>query len=262
MTTKASNTTTASQTSTTTDVIQAVDVTKTFSQSALPVQAVRGINLTIAKGEMVAIVGPSGSGKSTLLTLLGAIDAPTSGQVILEGTDCATLGDAERTMLRRRRIGFVFQAFNLLPTLTAIENVALPLELDGKAEAVALERAGEALALVGLESRRDHLPSMLSGGEQQRVAIARALVIEPALVMADEPTGNLDSASSLQVTNLLRRLVDQQQQTVVMVTHDMEVAHRADRIVYVRDGQIDPHPQRVLQASGPSPADDSSTGAP
>lgn len=242
------------------NVIEAINVTKTFAESALPVEAVRGINLTIGKGEMVAIVGPSGSGKSTLLTLLGAIDAPTSGQVLLEGTDCATLGDAQRTLLRRRRIGFVFQAFNLLPTLTAAENVALPLELDGKAEATALQRATEALTLVGLEKRRDHLPSMLSGGEQQRVAIARALVIEPALVMADEPTGNLDSASSLQVTNLLRDLVDQQQQTVVMVTHDMEVANRADRIVYVRDGQIDPHPSHAVASSDLVPPSDQMTG--
>ncbi|QEG39580.1 ABC transporter ATP-binding protein [Roseimaritima ulvae] len=233
-------------------IIQAVNVTKTFAQSALPVQAVRGIDLTIHKGEMVSIVGPSGSGKSTLLTLLGAIDAPTSGQVILEGTDCATLDDAQRTMLRRRRIGFVFQAFNLLPTLTAVENVALPLELDGVAEAEAVQRAADALAGVGLEKRRDHLPSMLSGGEQQRVAIARALVIDPALVMADEPTGNLDSVSSRQVTDLLRQLVDEQQQTVVMVTHDMEVANRADRIVHVRDGQIDPQPFHSVSGGDPT----------
>ncbi|WP_153557237.1 ABC transporter ATP-binding protein [Roseimaritima sediminicola] len=220
-------------------IIEAIDVTKTFGQSSVPVDAVRGIHLEIEAGEMVAIIGPSGSGKSTLLTLLGAIDAPTSGQILLEGTDVASLDDTARTTLRRRRIGFVFQAFNLLPTLTAVENVALPLELDGVAEKDALARAEAALEMVGLRPRRDHLPSMLSGGEQQRVAVARALVIQPALVLADEPTGNLDTASSQQVTDLLRELVDHQGQTVVLVTHDIEVARRADRIVTVRDGQID-----------------------
>jgi putative ABC transport system ATP-binding protein len=219
-------------------VIEAVGVTKSFETGPAGVNAVRGIDLTIDAGEMVAIVGPSGSGKSTLLTMLGAIDTPTSGRVLLDGVDIATLGDDERTLFRRRRIGFVFQAFNLIPTLTAIENVALPLELDGVAEAMAVERGKMMLEWVALSHRVDHLPNMMSGGEQQRVAVARALVTQPALLLADEPTGNLDSTNSEQVMGLLRDLVDTHGQTVVIVTHDMIVAADADRIIHVRDGLI------------------------
>jgi putative ABC transport system ATP-binding protein len=188
---------------------------------------------------MVAIVGPSGSGKSTLLSLIGAIDAPTGGQVLLDGNDLAKLDDMGRTLLRRHRIGIVFQAQNLIPTLTAIENISLPLELDGVDKAEAIRRADNALELIGLARRRDHLPAMMSGGEQQRVAVARALVIQPALLLADEPTGNLDSVSSRQIIDLLRDLVDRHQQTVVVVTHDPEVAQRADRVVHLRDGKIE-----------------------
>jgi putative ABC transport system ATP-binding protein len=227
-------------------ILQAINVTKSFGQTANQVDAVRGIDLSIASGEMVAIVGPSGSGKSTLLSLLGAVATPTTGQVNLEGADLATLDDDSRTLLRRRRIGFVFQAYNLVPTLTAAENVSLPLELDGVAESVARKRADEALDRVGLSHRRSHLPGMLSGGEQQRVAIARALVTQPALVLADEPTGNLDSITSAQITQLLRDLVDQHGQTVVLVTHDDSVARQADRIIHVRDGGID-HETRLDQ---------------
>ncbi len=220
-------------------VIQAIQVSKTFDASAVRVDAVRGIDLSIDQGEMVAIVGPSGSGKSTLLSLIGAIDAPTGGQVLLDGNDLAKLDDTGRTLLRRHRIGIVFQAQNLIPTLTAIENICLPLELDGVGKAEATRRAGEALAMVGLSHRSDHLPGMMSGGEQQRVAVARALVIQPALLLADEPTGNLDSVNSQQVIDLLRDLVDRHQQTVVVVTHDPEVARRADRIVHLRDGTVE-----------------------
>jgi putative ABC transport system ATP-binding protein len=231
-------------------VIVAIQLTKTFGASSVRVNAVRGIDLTIDKGEMVAIVGPSGSGKSTLLSLLGAIDSPTSGQVLLDGKDVANLDDTERTLLRRRRLGFIFQAQNLLPTLTALENVCLPLELDGVDQSAAVQRADAALALVGMEYRRDHLPSAMSGGEQQRVAVARALVIEPALVMADEPTGNLDSENSKQVIELLRDLVDQRGQTVVIVTHDSEMWDRADRIIHLRDGLIELEERRTQPASG------------
>lgn len=220
-------------------ILQAVNLTKSFGQAAMHVNAVRSIDLTIEAGEMVAIVGPSGSGKSTLMSLLGAILAPTSGQVFLEGTDFATLNDRQRTLLRRKRIGFVFQAFNLIPTLTAIENVSLPLELDGVSAAVAQQRARTALEAVGLARRQLHFPSTMSGGEQQRVAIARTLVIKPALVMADEPTGNLDSESSAQIVKLLRALVDEKRQTVILVTHDDDVAKQADRIIQVRDGKIE-----------------------
>lgn len=236
-------------------VIETIQVTKTFNQSAVRVDAVRGIDLSINPGEMVAIVGTSGSGKSTLLSLIGAIDAPTSGQVLLDGNDLAKLDDTSRTLLRRHRIGIVFQAQNLIPTLTAIENTALPLELDGVGRAEATRRAGEALDMVGLSHRSDHLPGMMSGGEQQRVAIARALVIQPALVLADEPTGNLDSASTRQVVDLLRGLVDRHQQTVVVVTHDPEVAQRADRIVRLRDGKIESEyrPDRQSEVSAKTP---------
>jgi putative ABC transport system ATP-binding protein len=221
------------------NIIEAVGVTKSFYIGELHVDAVRGIDLAVRQGELLAIVGPSGSGKSTLLNLLGAIETPTTGQVLLEGVDVATLDDTERTLIRRRRIGFIFQAFNLLPTLTAIENVALPLELDGMSESAARERAYAALELVDLSHRHDHVPSMMSGGEQQRVAVARALVIQPAIVLADEPTGNLDSVNSAQVLSLLRELVDSRGHTVVMVTHDAEIAAQADRIVHVRDGRLE-----------------------
>ncbi len=220
-------------------IIEAVGVTKSFSTGAMHVDAVRGIDLSVQEGEMLAIVGPSGSGKSTLLNLLGAIETPTTGHVLFERTDIATLNDTERTLLRRRRIGFIFQAFNLLPTLTAVENAALPLELDGVAESDARERALACLELVDITDRQDHLPSMMSGGEQQRVAVARALVIDPALVLADEPTGNLDSVNSAQVMRLLRDLVDSRGQTVVIVTHDNDIAAQADRTVHVRDGLLE-----------------------
>ncbi len=219
-------------------VLEAANVTKTFMDGEVRVAALRGVDLAVEQGEMLAIVGRSGSGKSTLLSLLGAVETPTSGHILLEGKDFAALNDDQRTLLRRRRIGFVFQSFNLIPTLTAIENVALPLELDGVAESVARQRAATMLELVELSERHGHFPSMMSGGEQQRVAVARALVIEPALVLADEPTGNLDSIGSQQVVRLLRDLVDRQGQTVVLVTHDMQVADVADRIVRVADGRI------------------------
>ena len=179
-------------------------LTKTYGEGELRVEALGGVDLRVEKGELLAIMGPSGSGKSTLLHLLGGVDTPTSGQVFLEQVDLATLSDDERTIMRRRRIGFIFQSFNLLPTLTAEENVSLSLELDGMSTREARRRALAALELVGMARRKTHLPSMLSGGEQQRVAIARALVIDPAIVLADEPTGNLDSANGRQITALLR----------------------------------------------------------
>lgn len=214
-------------------------VTKAFTNGEITVEAVRGITCAILAGELTAIVGPSGCGKSSLLSMLGAIDVPTSGQVLVEGIDIALLSDYDRTLLRRRRIGFVFQAFNLMPTLTALENAALPLELDGVSKGEAQQRAQVGLEQVGLGHRLDHLPSMLSGGEQQRVAVARALVTEPALLLADEPTGNLDSAGGQQVMSLLRDLVEDQGQTVIMVTHDNEIAATADRILHMLDGQIE-----------------------
>jgi len=211
---------------------------KTYGSGELAVDALRGIDLTVERGEFLAIMGPSGSGKSTLLHMLGGVDRATSGQVLLEGADLSVLSDDQRTILRRQRIGFIFQSFNLLPTLSAEENVSLPLELGGISTPKARARAAIVLESVGMLRRRRHLPSMLSGGEQQRVAIARALVIEPVLLLADEPTGNLDTANGRQVTILLRQLVIEQRQTIVMVTHDPNVAAHADRLICLRDGLI------------------------
>ncbi|MCA9222041.1 MAG: ABC transporter ATP-binding protein [Planctomycetales bacterium] len=219
-------------------VFEIEGLTKVYGEGETRVQALRGVSFTVQQGEMVAITGPSGSGKSTLLAMLGAVDNPTDGRILLEGVDLALLSDERRTLIRRRRIGFVFQAFNLLPVLSAIENVSLPLELDGVSATEANRRAADALQLVEMLQRREHLPGMLSGGEQQRVAIARALAIEPAIVLADEPTGNLDSVNSQRVMQLLRRLVDEQQQTVILVTHDPVVAAMADRNLRMQDGQL------------------------
>jgi len=221
------------------DVIETRNLAKQFGTGDVRVDALRGIDLRIEQSEFVAIMGPSGSGKSTLLALLGGIDVPTSGQVLLEGTDLATLSDDARTLMRRRRIGFVFQAFNLLPTLTAEENVSIPMELEGVSAREAKQRALKALELVEMSHRRHHIPSKLSGGEQQRVAIARALAIEPALLLADEPTGNLDSRQTQLVTDLLRQLVDEHGQTIVTVTHDAEVGDAARRVILLHDGVVE-----------------------
>lgn len=202
------------------------------------VEALRNASLEVTRGEFVAIMGPSGSGKSTLLNILSGLEPPSAGQLLIDAADVGGMSDSARTLFRRRKIGFIFQQFNLLSIYSAAENVALPLRLERVPVATAAERAAQMLDLVGLAHRRDHLPSQLSGGEQQRVAIARALISDPALILADEPTGNLDSASGEAVITLLRRLVDERQQTLVMVTHDADVAQRADRIIQMRDGQI------------------------
>ena len=220
-------------------VIETQDLRKTYQNGELSVEAVRGVDLAVEPGTCVAIMGPSGSGKSTLLYMLGGLETPTTGRVLLEGNDLAALSDDQRTLLRRHRIGFIFQTFNLIPTLNARENVALPLRLDNADPAWSRQRAGEMLELVGMSHRGDHYPGTLSGGEQQRVAIARALAIGPALLLADEPTGNLDSTNGHQITGVLRRLVDEHHYTVVIVTHDAEVAGAADRIVHLRDGLIE-----------------------
>jgi putative ABC transport system ATP-binding protein len=218
-------------------VIDARHLTKIYD-AEVEVAALRGVHLAVEQATFVAIMGPSGSGKSTLLNILGALETPTEGELYLEGTNVGVLSDEKRTLLRRRRIGFIFQQFNLLPIYTALENVALPLRLEGCSSSKADHRAAEMLEMVGMAERSGHLPSQMSGGEQQRVAIARALVAHPAIILADEPTGNLDSANGERVINLLRDLVDEHGQTVVLVTHDSQVAARADRVVYVRDGQI------------------------
>jgi putative ABC transport system ATP-binding protein len=219
-------------------MMELVDVTKVYQQGARSVQAVRGVSLRVEPGEFVSIMGPSGSGKSTLMHLLGALDTPTTGKALFQGRDLNALSDRDRSLLRRTRIGFVFQFFNLLPTLTADENVALPLLLGGRPRGRALAEAAAALDRVGLRDRAGHFPDMLSGGEMQRVAIARALVAEPEAVLCDEPTGNLDSANSKEILGLLRSLPKDGRRAVVMVTHDPGAAAVGDRQVQIRDGLI------------------------
>lgn len=221
------------------DVLETRALRKSFGDGEAAVEALRGVDLSVRQGEMLAIMGRSGSGKSTLLTLLGGVESPTSGQVLLEGHDLAAMSDEQRTLMRRRKIGFIFQQFNLLPIFTAEENVALPLELDGMPRPEARQRAREMLDLVDLSHRYGHVPGKMSGGEQQRVAIARALAIKPSLLLADEPTGSLDSHTSDHVMELLRDLVDKHGHTMVMVTHDPSVSALADRIVHFRDGHIE-----------------------
>jgi putative ABC transport system ATP-binding protein len=219
-------------------VLEARRLVKTFGEGDSQVKALRGVDLKVPAQQFLALIGPSGSGKSTLLNVLGGIEIPSTGNVRLDTTDLTALDDDALTLLRRRRIGYVFQAFNLLPTLTAEENACFPLILDGVAAAHARQRARDILDKLGLTARRDHYPGTLSGGEQQRVAIARALLINPALILADEPTGNLDSTNALQIIDVFRRLVDEMGKTVVVATHDLSVAHKADRVVMLRDGTI------------------------
>ncbi len=226
-------------------LIETRQLTKNFGESEIQVQVLRGVDLSIHAGEFVAIMGPSGSGKSTLLSILGGIESPSSGDVLLEGVSLASLDDDQRTLLRRRRIGFIFQSFNLMQTLSAIENVALPLELDGVSRSEAFDRARVSLDRVEMLRRADHIPAKLSGGEQQRVAIARALVTKPAIILADEPTGNLDSRQGARVTELLKQLVREQSQTIVMVTHDAHVAESASRLICFRDGLIESDQQQT-----------------
>lgn len=202
------------------------------------VHALRGVSFRIEEGEMVATMGPSGSGKSTLLNIIGGLDRPSEGSVIIDGVDMSRLGDDALTRMRREKIGFVFQFFNLLPTLTAQENVALPLHLARVGRKEAKARASAMLEKVGLKEREDHLPDELSGGEQQRVAMARALVLNPPLILADEPTGNLDSKSGQEVLSLFKRLQSQVGATVIMVTHDPKAAASCDRILNMQDGQM------------------------
>jgi putative ABC transport system ATP-binding protein len=202
------------------------------------VHALRDVSLTVDSGEMVALMGPSGSGKSTLLNIVGGLDSPTAGTVKVDGVEITGLDDDARTRLRRDRIGFVFQFFNLFPTLTAAENVAFPLHLSGTPRRVARARASEMLGTVGLAEREEHLPDELSGGEQQRVAIARALVGRPSLVLADEPTGNLDSKTGAEILALLHRLRARFGAIIVLVTHDSRAAQACERVVRMRDGRI------------------------
>ena len=216
-------------------IVAVRNVVRDYIQGGTLIHALRGVSLSVSPGEFLAITGPSGSGKSTLLHVIGGLDRPDSGHVLLEGRELSSLPDEEVALVRRRRIGFVLQFFNLMPTLTSEENAAFPLLLDGIPDA--LERARVRLAAVGLAERAEHRPSQLSGGEQQRVALARALVTEPAIVLADEPTGNLDSLTGEDILKLLRATADAGQ-TIIMVTHDARAAAFADRIVRLVDGNF------------------------
>ena len=221
-------------------------MTKVYRQGRREVHSLRGVSLQIEAGEFVTIMGPSGSGKSTLLYLLGGLDTPTSGQVLFGGRDLGMLPDRDRSVLRRREIGFVFQFFNLLPNLTAEENVALPLMLAGGARDRSLGLAREALERLDLWGRAGYFPEELSGGEMQRVAIARALVTGPELVLCDEPTGSLDSAASRAVLKLLRTLPEPGRRSIVMVTHDPQAAASGDRLIRIRDGRVDAEEMAVM----------------
>lgn len=218
-------------------VIDIQGITKTYVNGKLSVPVLHGINLQVNKGEFVSIMGPSGSGKSTFMNILGCLDRPTTGSYRLNGDEVATLSDDELAFVRNKQIGFVFQSFNLLTKLTALENVALPMIYAGMDKKSRNERAAALLSSVGLGDRMDHLPSELSGGQRQRVAIARALANNPAIIMADEPTGNLDSKSTIDVMNIFRGLYDEGR-TIILVTHEPEIATYASRNVVLRDGLI------------------------
>ena len=218
------------------DILQVKDLKKIYGSGETAVHALDGVNLSVAKGEFVAIVGTSGSGKSTLLHMLGGLDRPTSGTVTVDGRELGTLKDEELTIFRRRKIGFVFQNYNLVPVLNVMENIVLPVRLDGKQ--VDEDYVGEIIKVLGLEKKLQNLPNNLSGGQQQRVAIARALAAKPAIILADEPTGNLDSKTSQDVLSLLKVTSERFSQTIVMITHNEEIAQLADRIIRIEDGRI------------------------
>jgi putative ABC transport system ATP-binding protein len=217
-------------------VIDIRQITKTYQMGSVKLHVLRGIDLKVAKGEFVSIMGPSGSGKSTLMNILGALDQPTSGKYYLDGVDVSQMSEAELARVRNRKIGFVFQSFNLLKRTEAIRQVELPLMYAGVPNRT--KRAKAALEAVGLGARLDHLPSELSGGQQQRVAIARAIVTEPSVILADEPTGNLDSRSGTEVMQIFQRLNREQKITTIFVTHDPWIARHTDRVVMLRDGRI------------------------
>ncbi|RLE54344.1 MAG: ABC transporter ATP-binding protein [Candidatus Methanomethylicota archaeon] len=215
------------------------DVHKIYAMGRVKVEALRGVFLKIESGDMVAVVGPSGSGKTTLLNIIGLLDRPTKGKIYINGVDVEGLNENSRARLRLNYLGFIFQMFHLVPWLNALENVELPLMIAGIPRSVRIKRALECLRLVGLEDRVNHRPSELSGGEQQRVAIARAIANRPKIILADEPTGNLDSATGLSIVTLLKKLNEELKTTVIMVTHNMDVAKLTNRIFYIRDGVIE-----------------------
>ena len=220
-------------------MIRCIDVRKVYRQGNNEIIALDGVSLDIAKGEFAVIMGPSGSGKSTLLHLIGGLDRPTSGELLVDQRLVGQMADDQVTLFRRTRIGFVFQFFNLLPTLTAFENVALPFVLDGRSKEEAEQRAKMLLDKVGLRNRKDHLPEEMSGGEIQRIAVARALAFDPPILLADEPTGNLDSKTGESILSLLRQINRDAGCTIVMVTHSQEAAGYGDRTIFFRDGKVE-----------------------
>lgn len=226
-----------------TTVVQTKNLTKTYAMGEMQVQALDGVDFSVSAGEFVAIIGKSGSGKSTLLHMLGGLDVPTSGSVVVDGNDLTMLDRTQLALFRRRRVGFIFQQYNLIPDLNVWDNIIFPLALDGVA--IDTEFINELLAALHIADKRDRMPSQLSGGEQQRVAIARALAMRPALILADEPTGNLDTTTSHEVMGLIRTLAAKLGQTLIVVTHDIDIAQLADRIVEMRDG-------RIVKGGGPN----------
>jgi putative ABC transport system ATP-binding protein len=241
-------------------VIRLEEVSRIFRVGEGEVHALKGVNLTVERGEHVALVGPSGSGKSTLLHIVGCLDRPTHGRYLLEGREVGSLSEEERSLIRRHRIGFVFQFFHLLPRLTAQGNVELPMLFAGTPREERRERAAKALEAVGLSHRSHHRPDQLSGGERQRVAIARAVVMEPAVLLADEPTGNLDRASALEVMELIERM-NARGLTLVVVTHDAAIAERAKRVVRMDDGEIQGLGTRGAGPGHPTPPPGVRTGS-
>jgi len=220
-------------------ILEVRDVKKSYRMGKVLVPALCGVSFDVEKGEFLTIFGPSGSGKSTLLHLIGGLDRPEEGEIVIDGSNILEMNDNKLAELRLTKIGFVFQFFNLLPRLTALKNVELPLTIVGMTEKEALEKAKEMLALVGLEARMNHRPSELSGGEQQRVAMARALINNPKIVLADEPTGNLDTKTGWEIVQLMKKLNEEKNQTFVVVTHDPHIAETADRIIHLKDGLIE-----------------------
>jgi putative ABC transport system ATP-binding protein len=222
-------------------VVDAKDLTKIFTMGDVEVHALRGLSVQIERGEVISIMGPSGSGKTTLMNILGCLDRPTAGEYCLDGESIANLKDEQLATIRNRKVGFVFQSFNLLPRSTALTNVELPLRYSPPNGRKRRELAKEALVEVGLGDRISHRPNELSGGQQQRVAIARALVNEPAIIMADEPTGNLDSKSGDEIMELLMKMNQEKGTTLIIVTHDPEIAEQTQRIIHIRDGVVTDH---------------------
>ncbi|WP_461219539.1 ABC transporter ATP-binding protein [Lapidilactobacillus salsurivasis] len=218
------------------ELLRVANLSKIYGQDSTKVVALDNVSFTVARGEFVAIVGASGSGKSTLLHLIGGVDRPTEGTVFLDGQNIYSFNDDQLAIFRRRQVGLIYQFYNLIPILNVTENITLPLDLDNRSADP--EKLKQLLARLGLTQRQDHLPNELSGGQQQRVSIGRALITEPALLLADEPTGNLDSAASAEILALLRQANRDYQQTIVMITHDLEIAAQADRVIEIEDGHL------------------------